>query len=150
MKKTLSLGFAALMLFAACDKEETVAPTVTKIGLLTDKNWKYFDSGIDSNNDGQIDTGSNGFFEPDSCDADDFRIFRTNGVVDFKENSVKCDPSDADSQGTWKFYNNESSIITTYSDGTPSDTAKIETLDNTMLSVSTALGGTRAILVFKH
>lgn len=122
VSSALALIFALSL--GACSKNgDKKSNTV----LLTQAAWKYQIAGLDADANGSVDIEDTDY---EACDKDDVTTFKTDntGVVD--EGSLKCDPTDPQTETiSWQFTNGEKEIII---DGV---TLKILSLDDNNLKV---------------
>lgn len=127
----------------------------TKTGFLTKGNWKNVRK--------EYKTGSGPWEElhittiPPTCEtADNFHIFRTNGLYEINDGPVKCNPTDPQIITTysWSFQANETQIRLTKRGSSLFENYTINQLDENImiLSSSYSSGGVTTYhrTVFKH
>lgn len=144
MKKILLTTVVASLLFISCkkddDKKEEASTSRTEMLAGTNsKSWsidKFTINGEDV---------THTWIE--ACDKDNVTSFFANGNLTFDEGATKCDSNSAQTEeGTWRFVNNETSIVMTSEDLT--DTANIGTLTNNTLSIVLMYDDTATAEVF--
>jgi hypothetical protein len=119
MRKTTLIAMvclATINFFASCSKEAETSTTNTTLSAktlkLVDKNWYItaikMNPGIPDGNGGML---TDYFGLLDSCDRDDYYVFKADGTLKLYPGVLKCNPSDTFLfPSVWSFTNNENSI----------------------------------------
>src|SRR3954468_20177940 len=96
---------ALVSTISSCHNNDEAKPS--KTSLLTAKSWVI----------SKFEFGGNDLTsEMDDCDTDDSILFKANGTLIQDVGTIKCDDTEVNSGGTWKFKTNET-IITIHPDG---------------------------------
>ena len=145
----LAFSVFAFPLFFACSKKDN-KPAKTKTDLLVQLNWKYDNSGFDTDKNGTIDQND----PQDACITDNIYTFHSDGTGVADEGATKCDPNDPQTVSfTWELKTNDT--ILNAGDLSDNTDATILSLDDNHLVVyeDIDLGGgvvLRYISIFKH
>lgn len=141
---------AIAVMFAACNKKDDnkdtnpSVTTKTKTDYLTGGKWQQTAAVMSETVGGQT-TDFDMYAQYGDCVKDDFTTFSKDGKMVFDEGATKCDPTDDQTtEGTWKFIDNETKLVTT-EDGR-SDTATIKELTESVVKISYTLEDDSAVM----
>jgi Lipocalin-like domain len=88
----------------ACEKNDS---DPSRYDLLTASGWKVIDYGVDVNKNGAIESAES---DKDACNNDDGAIFNKDGKFESTIGTIKCDPSETNTIGTWQLQQNDTKI----------------------------------------
>jgi Lipocalin-like domain len=146
---TVLITITALAIVSCQPDKDPPQPTHTD--LLTKAPWKFENSGIDVNRDGNVDVGD---LEP--CQTDDLVTFFKDNVASFDPKEQKCDPDDMPESVKWSWRDAEQkSLRITYSDGSADDVSDVLELSETRLVLKIAEPGSPVgiadfLIILKH
>jgi hypothetical protein len=111
----LMLVISSATLILSCKKEKNDNPPKTKTELLTTGTWKYTACIVNPAYDyyGNGNPVTDIFAIMESCEKDDFEIFKTNGIWEYNNGPTKCDQLDPQIiySEPWSFTANETKVI---------------------------------------
>lgn len=111
----LLLMITGLTTFLSCKEDEVVNNAKTKTELLTAGNWIYTACVVSPAYDyyGNGNAVTDIFAIMESCEKDDFEIFKTNGIWEYNNGPTKCDALDPQIiySEPWNFTANETKVI---------------------------------------
>lgn len=97
-----------VILLAACHREK---PQKSRTEIITASPWKYYQAGLDLDNNGTIDTTLRADLLP-VCYTDNMLTFKADSIGILDENINRCLPSRPQTSSfTWYFLNNETEIF---------------------------------------
>jgi hypothetical protein len=141
MRKSFIAIVCVLGLLYACEKDINTLPITvdTTLEKISQHNWTIYRLDINGNN-------VFGLVIP-ACQQDDSYRFFKDSVMSQYENANVCEGNADSSQSRWQLYNGNKSMIATVFGTT--DTAKIENITDTELTISLDYNGNPAVIYFK-
>lgn len=147
--------FAALLvlgIFWACKKgNSSTSSQNPTIAFITSSTWKYDTSGIDLNNDGQVDIGDT-VLAP--CVKDNTYTFMSDSTGTMDEGPTKCSPSAPQTDPLKWYLTNNSTVLNITSNTILNGNLNILSINssNWTLYKDTAYGGLsfRYLFILKH
>jgi hypothetical protein len=104
LAKTITCLLLPACFLSACKKDHDKSRT----DLLTEKEWKYVDYGVDDDNNGVISSEESNL---EACEKDDTFKFSSNGSLLVHDNTTRCTSGAETDTLYWSFLSNETQIV---------------------------------------